>query len=256
MKAVILAGGYGTRLSEETATLPKPMVEIGGWPILWHVMNIYANHGHKDFLIACGYKQEIIKAYFHQLYLHRGDMIIDLRTNSHEVLDAHSPDWTVGLFDTGLDTMTGGRILRLKKYLDNETFMVTYGDGLSDINISDLVEFHRRHGKLATLTAVRPAARFGALHLDGDRIVAFSEKAQTSEGWINGGFMVIEPGVFDYLTGDFCILERDPFEKLAADGQLLAYQHQGFWQPMDTLREKRQLEELWKSGKAPWRMWE
>ncbi len=253
MKSVILAGGYGTRLSEETTSIPKPMVEIGGWPILWHIMSIFATYGHKEFIVACGYKQGIIKEFFHHLYLHRSDMVIDLRTNSSETTDARSPDWRVGLFDTGLDTKTGGRILRLKEHLDQETFMVTYGDGLSDIDISKLVTFHRGHGKIATLTAVRPPARFGALYLDGDQVAGFSEKAQANEGWINGGFMVLEPAVFDYLTGDSCVLERDPLEQLATDGQLMAYQHGDFWQPMDTLRDKHLLEELWESGMAPWK---
>lgn len=254
MKSVILAGGYGTRLSEETMSIPKPMVEIGGWPILWHVMGLFARYGHKEFFVACGYKQEIIKEFFHHLHLHRSDLIIDLESNSSEVMDARSPDWRVGLFDTGLDTMTGGRILRLRHYLDQETFMVTYGDGLSDIDISDLVAFHRSHGKIATLTAVRPPARFGALYLDGPQVTGFSEKSQASEGWINGGFMVLEPDVFSYLDGDSCVLERAPLERLAADGQLAAFKHSGFWQPMDTLRDKHLLEELWGSGLAPWQV--
>ncbi len=252
MKVIILAGGHGTRLAEETSLRPKPMVEIGGKPILWHIMNSYAAHGFKDFLVACGYKGEVIKEYFHKIFLHSSDYIVDLQDGSVEVVNPSRIDWRVGLIDTGLDSMTGGRIRRLQPWTDAATFMVTYGDGLSDVDITALLAFHRAHGRLATVTAVRPPARFGGLNLTGDRVCEFSEKPQTGEGWINGGFFVFEPGVFDYLTGDESILEREPLERLAAEGELMAFRHPGFWQPMDTLRDKQLLESLWNSGKAPW----
>jgi glucose-1-phosphate cytidylyltransferase len=256
MKVVILAGGRGTRLAEETSMRPKPMVEIGGRPILWHIMNIYATQGYKDFLVACGYKGELVKEYFHNFFIHNSDYIIDLKDGSREVINRNGIDWKVGVIDTGLDTMTGGRILRLKKWIDQKTFMVTYGDGLGDMDIRSLVTFHHSHGKLATITAVRPPARFGALILDRECVLEFSEKPQTGEGWINGGFFVFEPEVFDYIRDDQTILERDTLERLAADQQLMAFRHPGFWQPMDTLREKQFLESLWISGKAPWKIWE
>ena len=230
MKVAILAGGTGTRLAEETEVRPKPMVEIGGRPILWHILSIYARAGFREFLVACGYKGEWIHEYF------RG----------------HPSPWSVALVDTGLDTMTGGRVLRLRPHLHDETFLLTYGDGLADLDVRELVEFHRAHGKLATVTAVRPPSRFGALNLEGDAVREFSEKPQAAEGWINGGFFVFEPGVFDYLAGDGTILEREPLERLARDRELMAFRHTGFWQPMDTLREKRILEELWATGRAPW----
>lgn len=252
MQVIILAGGLGTRLAEETDMRPKPMVEIGGRPILWHVMTIYAGHGYNDFLVACGYKAHLIKEYFHNFIIHNSDYRIDLRDGSQELLNSCSVDWRISVFDTGLETMTGGRILRLKKWIGEEAFMVSYGDGLGDIDISSLVEFHKAHGKLATVTAVHPPSRFGGLELDGDLVKEFSEKPQTGEGWINGGFFVFEPGVFDYLADDATILERDPLERLATEGQLMAYRHEGFWQPMDTVREKRVLESLWDSGAAPW----
>jgi glucose-1-phosphate cytidylyltransferase len=257
VKVAILAGGAGTRLAEETEVRPKPMVEIGGWPILWHVMSVYARAGFKDFLVACGHKGEVIKQYFHQYALLESDGVIDLRTGRHEALPGDPAeearvDWRVGLIDTGRETMTGGRIRRLRRWLGEETFQVTYGDGLSDLDARELVEFHRAHGKLATVTAVRPPSRFGALALEGDRVREFSEKPQAGEGWINGGFFVFEPGVHEYLAGDATILEREPLERLARDGELMAFRHPGFWQPMDTLREKRILEELWASGRAPW----
>jgi glucose-1-phosphate cytidylyltransferase len=256
MKVVILAGGRGTRIAEETSVRPKPMVEIGGKPILWHIMNIYAKYGYKNFLIACGYKGEMIKEYFHNFFIRNSDYIVDLKDGSLNVVNGTGLDWQIGLIDTGLDSMTGGRILRLKKWIGEETFMVTYGDGVGDIDISSLVEFHRAHGKLATVTAVRPPARFGGLALDGDAVCEFSEKPQTGEGWINGGFFVFEPGLFDYLSNSQTILEHEPLERLAREGHLKAFRHTGFWQPMDTLREKELLEELWASGKAPWRIWE
>jgi glucose-1-phosphate cytidylyltransferase len=231
------------------------MVEIGGKPILWHIMSIYARHGFKDFLVACGYRSEMIKEYFHNYFIHSSDYIVNLKDGSRKLLNANGVDWRIGVVDTGLDTMTGGRILRLKPWLDDEPFMVTYGDGLGDVDIDSVVAFHRAHGKLATITAVRPPARFGGLVLSGDRVCEFSEKPQTGEGWINGGFFVFEPGVFEYLKDDQTILEREPLERLASEKQLLAFRHTGFWQPMDTLREKQLLESLWSSGKAPWKVW-
>ena len=256
MKVVILAGGLGTRLAEETTLRPKPMVEIGGRPLLWHVMNIYAGHGFKDFLVACGYKGECIKEYFHSYVTRSNDYFIDLQNGSCDVVSRNGIDWRVGMIDTGLNTMTGGRLLRLKEWLQNETFMVTYGDGVGNIDINSLLEFHRSNGRLATVTAVRPPARFGALQLNGDAVCKFSEKSQADEGWINGGFFVFEPEVLDYLSDDETVLEREALENLAADGELVAYRHYGFWQPMDTLREKQQLEDLWQRGNAPWATWE
>ncbi len=251
MKVVILAGGLGTRISEETVVRPKPMVEIGGKPLLWHIMKIYSSHGFNDFVVACGYKGDYIKEYFHNFLARANDCFIDLKTGSREVVSQNGIDWKVGLIDTGDNTMTGGRILRLKKWLDGDTFMATYGDGVGNINIGELLRFHRESGKLATITAVRPPARFGGLILDGNSVAKFSEKSQADAGWINGGFFVFEPGVFDYLTDDGTILEREALENLAADGQLAGYCHEDFWQPMDTLRERQLLEELWQSGDAP-----
>ncbi len=255
MKVVLLAGGFGTRLSEETEQLPKPMVEIGGKPMLWHIMSIYAHYGLSDFIVACGYKGEVIKEYFHNFRIHSNDYKIDLRDGTCELLNSNSVEWRVSMIDTGLETMTGGRLLRLRSLLEGERFMMTYGDGLGNVNIRELIEFHDSHGRLATVTAVHPPARFGALNLDGDAVKQFSEKPQTKEGWINGGYFIFEPGVFDYISDDSTILEHDPMERLAADDQLLAFRHRGFWQPMDTLREKRSLESLWHSGKAPWKVW-
>ncbi len=252
MKTVILAGGLGTRLTEETALRPKPMVEIGGRPILWHVMSIYANHGFREFVIACGYKGEVIKRYFSDYMTHHADWLVDLQSGERTVVSKHTPDWRVHLRDTGIKTLTGGRLLRLRPLLEDGPFMVTYGDGLADIDIGALVAFHHAHGKLATVTAVHPPSRFGAMQLNGDLVDRFSEKPQTDVGWINGGFFVFEPAVLDYITGDDTSLERDPLERLAADRQLMAYRHDGFWQPMDTLREKNLLEELWQSDHAPW----
>jgi glucose-1-phosphate cytidylyltransferase len=229
------------------------MVEIGGKPMIWHIMSIYAEHGYKEFLVACGYKGEFIKEYFRNAYLHSADFEIDLKDGALSVKNGSSIDWKIGLFDTGLDTMTGGRIRRMKQWVGDTTFMATYGDGLASVDIAALMAFHRQHGKLATVTAVRPPARFGGLVLDGNAVGTFSEKPQTGEGWINGGFFVFEPKVFDYLDSDDAILEREPLERLAADGELMAFRHEGFWQPMDTLREKELLESLWASGKAPWR---
>lgn len=256
MKVVILAGGRGTRLAEETAIRPKPMVEIGGKPMLWHIMSIYACHGFKDFLVACGYKGEMIKEYFHNFFVHNSDYVIDLSNGSLNIVNPNRIDWQIGVIDTGLDAMTGGRILRLKKWIEAETFMVTYGDGVGDVDIRALLAFHRAHGKIATVTAVRPPARFGGLVLNGKMVHQFSEKPQAEAGWINGGFFVLEPAVFDYLRDEQTILEREPLERLAAEKQLMAFRHAGFWQPMDTLREKQLLESLWSSGKAPWKIWE
>ena len=255
MQVVILAGGLGTRLAEETGRRPKPMVEIGGRPMLWHIMNIYAHHGLKDFIVACGYKGGMIKEYFRTHFYHDSDYFVNLGDGSVEVVNPSPLDWRIGAIDTGLNTQTGGRLRRLAPWLLGETFMVTYGDGVGDIDISGLLDFHRKHGKLATVTAVRPPARFGGLHLEGDQVQRFSEKPQADAGWINGGFFVFEPGVLDYLSADDSVLEREPLERLAADGELLAYRHEGFWQPMDTLREKHLLERLWEGGEAPWRVW-
>jgi glucose-1-phosphate cytidylyltransferase len=255
MKVVILAGGLGTRLSEETMLRPKPMVEIGGKPLLWHIMKIYARHGFKDFLVACGYKGDCIKEYFHSYVTRSNDYFIDLENGSCDVVSRNGLDWRVGMIDTGLNTMTGGRLLRLREWLKDETFMVTYGDGVGNIDIKSLLEFHNTNGKLATVTAVRPPARFGALSLNGNAVCKFSEKSQTDEGWINGGFFVFEPEVLDYLKDDDTILEREGLENIAEGGELVAFRHHGFWQPMDTLREKQQLEALWQSGKAPWATW-
>jgi glucose-1-phosphate cytidylyltransferase len=255
MKVLILAGGFGTRLAEETARIPKPLVDIGGKPMLWHIMKIYAHYGFSDFLIACGYKSELIKEYFHNFAIRNNDYEINLATGVARQLNESSPPWVVAAVDTGLETMTGGRIGRLRKLIGGNRFMVTYGDGVGDVDIAKLVAFHEAHGKLATVTAVRPPARFGALEMEGDRVRRFSEKPQTDAGWINGGFFVFEPEVLDLMTDDATILERKPLETLASRSELVAFKHEGFWQPMDTLREKQLLEQLWESGKAPWKVW-
>jgi glucose-1-phosphate cytidylyltransferase len=256
MKVGILAGGVGTRLVEETEVRPKPMVEIGGRPILWHIMKQYASYSLSDFVIALGYKGDYIKKFMVDYCELGADVTVHLGNGQVELHDGPRDDWTVQLIDTGQETQTGGRILRLAPYLGSETFMLTWGDGVADVDLRALLDFHRSHGKLATLTAVRPPARFGHLELEGNRITEFSEKPQTGEGWINGAFFVLEPKVFDYVDGDDTQWEREPLERLAKDGQLMAYLHEGFWQCMDTLRDKRLLQGLWDGGNAPWKAWE
>ena len=255
MKVAILAGGLGSRLQEETMIRPKPMVEVGGRPILWHILNIYAAHGFDEFILALGYKGESVKEYFLDFYALNNDFTVDLASGDRQVHGGKQPGWRVHLVDTGLSTQTGGRLKRLRHLLADGTFMLTYGDGVADIDLRRLLEFHRAHGRLATVTAVRPPSRFGSFLLDGSRITRFEEKPQTGEGWINGGFFVLEPGALDFIEGDDTVWERGPMERLAAEGQLMAYQHDGFWQAMDTLREKRVLDELWASGAAPWKIW-
>lgn len=257
MKTIILAGGFGSRLSEQTDLKPKPMVEIGGQPIIWHIMNIYAHYGFKDFLIALGYKSEVIKEYFLNYYSLKSDFTVDLENGKTKYLRKIAVDWKVTLIDTGLKTMTGGRVKRLKEYIENETFMLTYGDGVADVNISKLIEFHKSHGKMATITAVHPAARFGELNVSIHQDVSsFKEKPQTTEGWINGGFFVLEPEFLNLINGDHTVLEEDPLEHAAKAGQLKAYIHDGFWQCMDTARDKNVLEKLWQGGQVPWKVWE
>lgn len=255
MKVVILAGGLGTRLAEETELRPKPLVEIGGRPILWHIMKHFDHYGFKEFFIALGYKGEEIKRYFLDYYGLNGSMTIDLRNGEVQVQEKNSESWVVHLMDTGMETNTGGRVKRLQPWLKNETFMVTYGDGVSNIDLQDLLRFHRSHGRIATVTAVRPPARFGGLNFDGDLVAEFTEKPQIGEGWINGGFLVFEPAIFDYLAGDRSSLEADALERLATDRQLAAYRHDHFWQCMDTLRDKRLLESLWQENRASWKVW-
>lgn len=256
MKAVFLAGGRGTRLSEETALKPKPMIEIGGRPILWHIMKIYSAHGINEFLVCLGYKGYVIKEYFANYVLHMSDVTVDMAKNKLEVHQNNSEPWQVTLVDTGEDTMTGGRLRRVRNYLANEkAFCFTYGDGLADVDIGASIEFHTRHGRFATVTAARPPGRFGALRMEGDKVHSFVEKPEGDGAWINGGFFVLSPKAIDYIDGDFTLWEREPLERLAADGQMAAYFHKGFWQPMDTLRDKNHLEELWASGKAPWKVW-
>lgn len=256
MKVAILAGGLGSRLAEETELKPKPMVEIGGHPVLWHIMKHYSHFGFNEFVIALGYKGEAIKRYFLDYYSLNGSMTINLADGRVETYDRECEDWIVHLVDTGSQTLTGGRIKRLEPWLRNESFMVTYGDGVSDIDLSDLLRFHRSHGRLATVTAVRPPARFGGLIFDGDLVADFTEKPQIGEGWINGGYLVFEPGIFDYLSGDNSSLEADALERLAGDKQLVSYRHERFWQCMDTMRDMRLLESLWASGNTPWKVWE
>ncbi|HHT0592294.1 TPA: glucose-1-phosphate cytidylyltransferase [Legionella anisa] len=256
MKAIILAGGLGTRIAEESDLKPKPMVEIGGRPLLWHIMKTYAHHGVNDFIICLGYKGYLIKEFFFNYYRHMSNMSIDLQTGEYQVLDNRSENWRITLIDTGSETMTGGRLKRVAPYLDNETFCLTYGDGLADIDITKSLVFHRQQGKLATVTAVQPPGRFGVLNLNSrNQVLSFEEKPSDEIGWINGGFFVLEPQVIEYIQDDTVSWEREPLTNLARDGHLAAYIHNGFWQPCDTLRDKRMLEQLWNQGNAPWQLW-
>ena len=255
MKAVILAGGLGTRISEETQLKPKPMIEIGGKPILWHIMKIYLAHGIDDFIICCGYKASVIKEYFANYSLYMSDVTFDMRSNKIEVHQNGTEPWRVTLIDTGETTATGGRLKRVRSYLDDEDFCFTYGDGVGNVDITTLIETHKKQNVLATLTATQMPGRFGALHLVEDKVEAFKEKPQGDEGWINGGFFVLSPKVMDYIDGDEVFWEKEPMEKLAKDGELAIHRHEGFWQPMDTLKEKMDLEALWDSGNAPWKIW-
>ena len=257
MKVVILAGGLGTRLSEETVLKPKPMVEIGDMPILWHIMKIYSAHGFNDFVICLGYKGYVIKEYFANYFLHKSDVTVNLKENSMQVHDSYAEPWTITLVDTGMETMTGGRIKRVKPHLNNEPFLLTYGDGVANVNIRELVEFHQSQDKLCTVTAVQPSGRFGALNLgEQNEVTSFAEKPRGDGAWINGGFFVCEPGVLDYIQGgDLTIWEREPMEEIARDGQMQAYKHDGFWKPMDTLRDKVELDNAWASKQAPWKTW-
>ena len=257
MKVVILAGGLGTRISEESDFKPKPMIEIGGKPILWHIMKIYSHYGFNDFIICCGYKAYVIKDYFHHYYMHQADMTINLGNNSIDYHNSKAEPWCVTLIDTGINTMTGGRIKRIQPYVGDEPFMLTYGDGVSNVNIAALLEYHKKNNKLATLTAVQPSGKFGALdYYDNNEIISFKEKPKGDGAWINGGFFVCEPSVFEYIReGDETVWERGPLEGLASDEKLNAFKHEGFWQPMDTLRDKNELEKLWAQGQAPWKLW-
>lgn len=256
MKAVILAGGFGTRISEETHLRPKPMIEIGGMPVLWHIMKMYASHGINEFIICCGYKGYVIKEYFANYFLHMSDITFDMANNKMKVHHAHAEPWKVTLVDTGADSMTGGRLKRVASYLADDDFCFTYGDGVSNVDISALVAFHKSQGTLATVTSVQPPGRFGALDIQQGKISGFQEKPQGDGSWVNGGFFVLSPKVIDYIAGDNTTWEREPLEQLAREGQLSAFMHRGFWQPMDTLRDKVMLEDLWASGKAPWKIWQ
>lgn len=256
MKVVILAGGLGTRLSEETVLKPKPMVEVGGKPILWHIMKIYSHFGFNEFVICLGFKGYVIKEYFSNYFMHMSDVTFDMEQNTMEVHQKYVEPWRVTLVDTGQETMTGGRLKRVAPYLGGEPFMMTYGDGVADVDVSRLVAFHQNHGLLATVTSTQPSGRFGALCFgEGNLVTSFQEKPAGDGNWINGGFFVLDPKVLDYIPGDATLFERDPMEGLARDGQLMAYKHDGFWQPMDTLRDKNHLEELWMTGNAPWKLW-
>ena len=258
MKVVILAGGLGTRISEESHVKPKPIIEVGDAPILWHIMKYYSSYGFNEFIICCGYKGYVIKEYFADYYLHRSDVTFDFANNNEMIIHNNVAEpWKVTVVDTGLHTMTGGRLKRIQKYVGDQTFMMTYGDGVSDIDLDALLEFHRVHKKAATLTAIQPGGRFGVLDIDDNETVRqFSEKAKEDGGWINAGFMVLEPEVFDYIEGDDTFFEKEPLENLALDGKLAAYRHEGFWKCMDTMRDKGMLDELWNSGQAPWKRWE
>ncbi|WP_312642515.1 glucose-1-phosphate cytidylyltransferase [Hydrogenoanaerobacterium sp.] len=257
MKVVLLAGGFGTRINEESHLKPKPMIEIDGQPIMWHIMKSYSHYGVNEFIICAGYKQHVIKEYFADYYLHRSDITFDFcNGNSLTIHNNVAEPWKVTVVDTGLNTMTGGRIKRVKDYIGNEPFMMTYGDGVCDIDLGKLLEFHKSHGKLATMTAVQPGGRFGTLEIEKDNTISrFAEKHKEDGGWINGGFMVLEPQVLDFIAGDSTVFEREPLERLSGEGQLVAYQYNGFWQCMDTLRDKQYLEELLEKGKAPWKVW-
>jgi glucose-1-phosphate cytidylyltransferase len=256
MKVVILAGGTGTRLSEETGTKPKPLVEIGGYPVLWHILKIYSSYGFNEFIICLGYKGLLIKEYFSNYFLHTSDVTFDMETNEMQVHHKHTEPWKITLVDTGIDTMTGGRVKRIADYVGNETFMLTYGDGVADIDINALIKFHQNNGRLATFTAVQPPGRFGLANINANNeVLSFVEKPVGDGSWINGGFFVLEPKIFDYIDGDQTIWEREPLESLAAQTQLMAYKHYGFWRPMDTLRDKNILEDLWNSSQAPWKIW-
>ncbi|GAA4728061.1 glucose-1-phosphate cytidylyltransferase [Flavisolibacter ginsenosidimutans] len=256
MKVVILAGGLGTRLSEETVLKPKPMVEIGDMPILWHIMKIYSSHGFNDFVICLGYKGYIIKEYFANYFLHKSDVTISLKENAVKVHDTYAEPWNITLVDTGLDTMTGGRIKRVQRHIGNEPFLLTYGDGVSDVNITELVKFHQQHGKLCTVTAVQPTGRFGAINLGaGQNVESFTEKPKGDGVWINGGFFVCQPAVLNYIANDATVWEREPMENITVDGQMMAFNHEGFWKPMDTLRDKFELEKDWQAGNAKWKTW-
>lgn len=255
MKAVVLAGGLGTRISEESSVRPKPMIEVGGKPVLWHILKTYSVHGINDFVICCGYKGYVIKEYFANYFLHMSDVTFDMQSNQMEVHHRHAEPWRVTLVDTGEHTMTGGRIKRIAEHVAGEHFCMTYGDGVGDVNVRALIEFHRAHGKWATVTGVQPPGRYGSLGLDGRTVRSFLEKPAGDGGWINGGYFVLSPAVFDLIDGDATLWEREPLERLAALGQLEAYLHAGFWQPMDTLRDKLALEDLWASGRAPWKVW-
>jgi glucose-1-phosphate cytidylyltransferase len=256
MKTIILAGGLGTRLAEETGVKPKPMVEVGGQPIVWHIMKHYSRYGHNEFCVALGYKGEMIKRYFLDYYPLFGNLTVNLSNGDVKADNGECEPWLVHLVDTGANSMTGGRVLRLKKIIGDERFMVTYGDGVANVDVDRLLEFHESHGKIATVTAVRPPSRFGGLSFEGDGVAQFTEKPQIGEGWINGGFMVFEPTVFDYMKDDSTILEKDVLEVLAQEGQLMAYRHDGFWQCMDTIRDVRLLQGMWEKGRAAWKTWE
>ncbi len=258
MKVVILAGGFGTRISEESHLKPKPMIEVGERPILWHIMKSYAHYGFNDFVICLGYRGYHVKEYFAHYFLHEADVTFDFRSGNERIVHAHTAEpWRVTLVNTGIDTMTGGRVKRIEPFTGGEPFLLTYGDGVSDVDIRALVDFHRSHGKLATITAAQPGGRFGAIDLaDDGRVLGFREKPKGDGGWINAGFFVMQPGVFAYIGGDGTVLEREPLERIAGDGELVAFRHHGFWQPMDTLRDKTLLDSLWRSGRAPWKSWD
>ncbi len=257
MKTVLLAGGYGTRISEESQFKPKPMIEVGGMPVLWHIMKVYSYYGFHEFVICAGYKQHVIKEWFGDYFLHTSDVTFDF-TKGNEVIvhRQHAEPWKVTVVDTGLNTMTGGRLKRIRRFIGDDTFLMTYGDGVCNVDVSKLVEHHQTHGRLATLTAVQPDGRFGIMDMAGDYIGAFREKSRRDTGWINGGFMVLEPAVLDYIKDDSTVFEKEPLEQLADERQLVNFKHYGFWQCMDTLRDKQKLEELWASGNAPWKIWE